>query len=138
MTSLDIQTGMDPQTNTNGLSQELTQDSNVVNETRVYKNTDVKPEREQELAGLSEELNNQKEEELTKEQLNEMAQSLQDFVKSFNRSLEFSVDDETNRNVITVKDADSGDVVRQIPSQEMLDLIKSLGKTTGVLFNENV
>jgi flagellar protein FlaG len=138
MTSLDIQTGMDPQTNTNGLSQELSQDSNVVNETRVYKNTDVKPEREQELAGLSEELNNQKEEELTKEQLNEMAQSLQDFVKSFNRSLEFSVDDETNRNVITVKDADSGDVVRQIPSQEMLDLIKSLGKTTGVLFNENV
>jgi flagellar protein FlaG len=129
---------MDPQTNTNGLSQELSQDSNVVNETRVYKNTDVKPEREQELAGLSEELNNQKEEELTKEQLNEMAQSLQDFVKSFNRSLEFSVDDETNRNVITVKDADSGDVVRQIPSQEMLDLIKSLGKTTGVLFNENV
>jgi flagellar protein FlaG len=137
MASLDIQTGMDPQTNTNGLSQELSQDSNTVNETRVYKNTDVKPEREQELAALSEEQSNQKE-ELTKEQLNEMAQSLQDFVKSFNRSLEFSVDDETNRNVITVKDADSGDVVRQIPSQEMLDLIKSLGKTTGVLFNENV
>jgi flagellar protein FlaG len=138
MTSLDIQTGMDPQTNTNGLSQELTQDSNVVNETRVYKNTDVKPEREQVDAQLGEEQSNQKEDELTKEQLNEMAQSLQDFVKSFNRSLEFSVDDETNRNVITVKDADSGDVVRQIPSQEMLDLIKSLGKTTGVLFNENV
>lgn len=76
--------------------------------------------------------------ELSKEQLDNMAQSLQSFVASLNRSIEFSVDDEANRNVITVKDTLSGDVIRQIPSQEVLELIKSLGKTSGILFNEDV
>ncbi|MBU2884062.1 flagellar protein FlaG [Psychrosphaera sp. B3R10] len=78
------------------------------------------------------------ESDLSKEQMTNMAQSLQSFVESLNRSIEFSVDDEANRNVITVKDSLSGDVIRQIPSQEVLDLIKSLGKTTGILFNEDV
>lgn len=75
---------------------------------------------------------------LTKKQMSNMAQSLQSFVDSLNKSIEFSVDDELNRDVITVTDVLSGDVIRQIPSQEMLDLIKSLGRTTGILFDEDV
>ena len=62
-----------------------------------------------------------------------------------NRNLAFSVDEDTNRSVVTVKDSSSGDVIRQIPSDEVLrlaerikDLQQDIGSSVGVLFNKQV
>ncbi|AWB67800.1 flagellar biosynthesis protein FlaG [Saccharobesus litoralis] len=69
------------------------------------------------------------------------------FVQTKNQDLSFSFDDETNRSIIKVTDAGSGEVIRQIPSEEVLKLserIKSLqseiGETVGlgVLLNNEV
>lgn len=77
-----------------------------------------------------------KTEEQPQVNLEEVAQKLQDFVGALNVSLQFSVDEESGRDVIKVMDKDSGEVVRQFPSEEVLEVIKSLGQATGVLFNE--
>ena len=42
------------------------------------------------------------------------------------RNLQFKVDDETNELVVKIVDKESGDVIRQIPSEEMLSLIKRM------------
>lgn len=70
-----------------------------------------------------------------------------DFVQAKSQDLSFSFDSESNRSIIKVTDAGSGEVIRQIPSEEVLKLserIKSLqsdvGETIGlgVLLNKEV
>ena len=64
-----------------------------------------------------------------------MAQKLQDFVGSLNRGLEFSVDEDSGRDVIKVIDRNSGETVRQYPSEEVLDLVASLSDAAGTFVN---
>ncbi|MDP2559860.1 flagellar protein FlaG [Psychrobium sp. 1_MG-2023] len=72
---------------------------------------------------------------LQKDQLEAMAQKLQDFVGSLNRGLEFSVDEDSGRDVIKVIDKNSGETVRQYPSEEVLDLVASLSDAAGTFVN---
>ncbi len=44
----------------------------------------------------------------------------------------FDVDKETGRIVVQVKDVDTGDVLRQIPSEEMLEFARNASKGVGV------
>jgi len=73
--------------------------------------------------------------ELQREQLETMAQKLQDFVGSLNTGLEFSVHEDSGRDVIKVIDKSSGDTVRQYPSEEVLDLVASLSDAAGTFVN---
>ncbi len=68
---------------------------------------------------------------LTTEQLEKIAQQLQDFVGEMNRGLEFSVDEDSGRNVIKVIDKETGDVVKQYPSEEVLTLVANLSDMVG-------
>lgn len=73
--------------------------------------------------------------EIDRENLEAMAQKLQDFVGSLNRGLEFSVHEDSGRDVIKVIDKNSGDTVRQYPSEEVLDLVASLSDAAGTFVN---
>ena len=44
----------------------------------------------------------------------------------------FDVDKETGRIVVQVKDVETGDLLRQIPSEEMLDFARNASKGVGV------
>jgi len=68
---------------------------------------------------------------LTAEQLEKVAQQLQDFVGEMNRGLEFSVDKDSGRDVIKVIDKASGDLVKQYPSEEVLTLVAKLSDMVG-------
>ena len=73
--------------------------------------------------------------ELSPDQLELMAEEMQTFIGSFNRSLQFKVDEDSGRNVVTVLDSDTGDVIRQIPSEELLDVINRLNEASGGLLD---
>lgn len=68
---------------------------------------------------------------LTLEQLEKVAQQLQDFVGEMNRGLEFTVDKDSGRDVIKVIDKSSGDLVKQYPSEEVLTLVAKLSDMVG-------
>jgi flagellar protein FlaG len=68
---------------------------------------------------------------LTAEQLEKVAQQLQDFVGEMNRGLEFSVDKDSGRDVIKVIDKSSGELVKQYPSEEVLTLGAKLSDMVG-------
>ncbi|GGW73457.1 flagellar protein FlaG [Alteromonas halophila] len=79
------------------------------------------------------------------ENLSEMVEQVQSFFRGQNRNLTFAIDDETQRSVVTVKDSDSGDVIRQIPSEELLQLAeyirafqKDIDGRVGVFVNNQV
>jgi len=70
---------------------------------------------------------------------------ISDFLQATNRQLSFSIDDRSDRAIVKVTDSVSGEVIRQIPSEEVLALsekIKELqsdvGSAVGVLFNKQV
>jgi flagellar protein FlaG len=73
----------------------------------------------------------------------ELEQALTDiseFLQNRNTQLAFSIDEATDRPVVTVTDADSGDVIRQIPSEEVLkfaerinELQSEFGSSAGLL-----
>lgn len=43
-------------------------------------------------------------------------------IQAIQRKLEFRVDDDSGRTVITVRDLDTQEVIRQIPSEQLLDV----------------
>ncbi|VFS90079.1 flagellin FlaG [Pseudomonas aeruginosa] len=59
---------------------------------------------------------------------------IQSFVQSVKRNLNFSIDDSSGQVVVKVIDGDSGEVVRQIPSEEVLKLAARLDDVRSVLF----
>ncbi|NCP65386.1 MAG: flagellar protein FlaG [Paraglaciecola sp.] len=70
---------------------------------------------------------------------------LSEFAKASNRQLNFSFDESSERPVVKVTDAESGEVIRQIPTEEVLklserlrDLQSELGNTVGILFSKQV
>ncbi|MEH6478952.1 MULTISPECIES: flagellar protein FlaG [Pseudoalteromonas] len=75
---------------------------------------------------------------LEREQLEQMAQQLQDFMGEMNRSLQFKVDEDSGRDVIKVLDKDSGEVIKQYPSEEVLSLVSKLSKSAGILIDQTV
>jgi flagellar protein FlaG len=52
--------------------------------------------------------------------------------------LQIEVDPELHRVVVKILSRDSGEVIRQIPPQEVIDLAKNLAGSKGLLFGEHV
>ena len=75
---------------------------------------------------------------LEREQLEKVAQQLQDFMGEMNRSLQFQVDEDSGRDVIKVLDKSTGDVIKQYPSEEVLSLVSKLSETAGLLIDQTV
>jgi flagellar protein FlaG len=72
--------------------------------------------------------------EASREQVEEAVATIQEFVQSVRRSINFAVDDGSGRVVVKVTDAGSGDVIRQIPSEEALKLAENLSEVRSLLF----
>ncbi|AUC87630.1 flagellar biosynthesis protein FlaG [Alteromonas sp. MB-3u-76] len=78
-------------------------------------------------------------------QLGNAISRVESFLQGQNRNLSFSIDENTKRSVVTVLDSDSGDVIRQIPSEEILmlaeriqNLQQDIGSSVGVFINNKV
>ena len=64
-----------------------------------------------------------------------VAQQLRDYLRSNGRDLEFRVDADTDAMVITVREAASGKVVRQIPTEEALQMRHYLDEWSGTFLD---
>ncbi|AGH45805.1 flagellar protein FlaG [Paraglaciecola psychrophila] len=83
--------------------------------------------------------------EVSSGQIDTAVSQLNDFVQSNSRQLNFSVDEGSNKQVVKVTDSESGEIIRQIPSEEILriserlqDLQTEVGTAVGLLFNKQV
>jgi flagellar protein FlaG len=93
----------------------------------------------------SADISNQNNVDVSAQQIETAISQLDKFVQTNNRQLNFSVDEGSNKQVVKVTDAESGKVIRQIPSEEILklserlqDLQTDVGTTVGLLFNKQV
>ncbi len=68
------------------------------------------------------------------DRIKEKVQELEAALPKASNSLVFSVDEVLNRPVITVVDKKSGDVVRTLPSDEVIRVVHNIERMKGILF----
>jgi flagellar protein FlaG len=71
------------------------------------------------------------------EPLENVVSDLNKLVHELHRELRFAVDDESGDTVIKVIDRETDEVVRQIPSEEVMRLRKRLQEAAGVIFHDS-
>jgi flagellar protein FlaG len=64
-----------------------------------------------------------------------IAAQIESYLRSTGRSLQFSTDSSSGRTVISVRDATTGELIRQIPSEEALRLSQALGSQPNSLID---
>lgn len=80
----------------------------------------------------------QKLETKKKEALHKAVEELNEYVKSMDRGLSFRLDEESGRQVITVFEVSSGDIIRQIPDEKMLEVARDLAASASGLIAERI
>lgn len=68
--------------------------------------------------------------------LPEMVEGLNTKLQEMQRGLRFSVDDSSGRIVVKVIDLDTDEVIRQIPSEEMLSIIRNASSSENFIFSD--
>lgn len=74
--------------------------------------------------------------DVTRAQLEEAVKTANDFINPINNSIEFSLDHDTGVTVVKVIDVATKDVIRQMPSEEMLSITKAIDKVKGLLVQQ--
>lgn len=82
---------------------------------------------------------------ISAEDLGQAVEDINQFVNSQGRTLNFSVDEESGKPVVKVIDFETKEVIRQIPSEEVLTMAKAikklqedLGSATGLMFDKTI
>jgi len=71
------------------------------------------------------------------EQVQKAVESLKQLVESkAPNSLQFSIDDTTGKTIVRITDAKTGEMIRQIPSEELLAIAGWLDKMHGMLVQQ--
>lgn len=71
------------------------------------------------------------------EQLKRMVESANKTMDKISSKLEFTVDDATNKTVVKVTEAQSGKIIMQFPSEEMLSITRAIDSSQhGALLKE--
>lgn len=69
-------------------------------------------------------------EKLNRETRERLVEQMNDFISSINKGLSFRVDEASGRDVVTIYEADTGDIIRQIPDEEVLEIVRRLREQT--------
>ncbi|MFQ6334466.1 flagellar protein FlaG [Methylophilus sp. 3sh_L] len=77
-------------------------------------------------------------EALDKATLTGAVQKLNDYVAPALQTIQFSIDDDTDRIVVKVVDTETQKVLRQIPNEEVLAISKTLDKLRGLVIRQTV
>jgi flagellar protein FlaG len=72
----------------------------------------------------------------TREVVAKAAAQLQEFVSSMGRNLNFSIDESTGYNVVRVVNPDTGELIRQLPSEELLKISRDFQRLNNVLVSQ--
>lgn len=72
----------------------------------------------------------------TREAIAKAANDIQNFVKDMGRNLNFSIDKTTGYNVVQVINPETNEVIRQLPSEELLKIARNMQDLGSVLVSQ--
>ena len=80
--------------------------------------------------------NVQKESQITQDVVAKAATQIQNFVQEMGRNLSFTIDETTGYNVVRVMNPETNEIIRQLPSEELLKIARSMEQLNSVLVNQ--
>jgi len=72
----------------------------------------------------------------SRNEVEESVDTLNQFIKSLNNPMLFSIDDDTGKTVVKIVDSTTQEVIKQIPSEEILSIAKALDKLKGLFIEQ--
>lgn len=72
----------------------------------------------------------------TREQVEQAAARVTEALRGTTSRLEIDIDPDLHKAVIKIRNGESGEIIRQIPTQELLDLAKYFDEPKGLLVSE--
>jgi flagellar protein FlaG len=72
----------------------------------------------------------------TREVVAKAAADIQQFVQSMGRNLSFSVDEVSGYHVVRVVNPNTGELIRQLPSEELLKIARDFERLNNVLVSQ--
>lgn len=69
-------------------------------------------------------------------QVKDAIKQINDTLKKLSQDLEFTLDEDTERPIVKIVDQATKEIIRQIPSQEALDIAKALDRVQGLLIRQ--
>ena len=73
----------------------------------------------------------------SKDQVSAAVNSVKTYIEPINNALEFSLNDDTDQIVVKIVDRETKEVIRQMPSEEMIALAKALDSLKGLFVKQN-
>ncbi|OWW22958.1 hypothetical protein AYR66_19390 [Noviherbaspirillum denitrificans] len=70
------------------------------------------------------------------EQVTQALKSINKTMEGLSQGLEFTIDEDSHRTIVKVVDRNTKDVIRQIPTEEALEIAKALDQVTGLLIRQ--
>ena len=74
----------------------------------------------------------------TEEKIQRVSELMNNYIQSMQRDIKIQVHGDTGDIVVKVISEESGKIIRQIPSEELLDLAARMEEMSGTLFDQNV
>jgi flagellar protein FlaG len=68
--------------------------------------------------------------------LEQTLQGAQEAAEAAGANLQFTIDKDSGKTIVKVVDSETSEVIRQIPSEELLALARSMSKTEGLLISQ--
>lgn len=78
----------------------------------------------------------EKTEKISTENVRDAVSQIEQFTQTVSQNLKFSIDEETGKTVVKIMDSQTNEMIRQIPSEEAINIARTLGKIEGLLFND--
>jgi flagellar protein FlaG len=117
-------------------AQEVSGPEKVLNISDVRTQTDAKPAEKKDFheKDKAEKISSTEKDE---DRIESTAAAMEKFVSEIQRELKIEIHKETGRIMVKVISKETGDVIREIPSEELMELASKMEEMTGVLYNRS-
>lgn len=109
---------------------------NLNSDIKTYKSSNITNEDKTKSTSTKNNSNEDKNFALSKEGFDRLVTEANDKFKVINKQISYNIHKETNRVFAKIKDAETGEVMKEIPSEESLDLSAKLKDMVGLLIDE--
>lgn len=70
------------------------------------------------------------------DQIQKAVDEIEKFTQALARNLTFSIDEDTGKTIVKLMDTQTKEVIRQIPTEEVVSIARALGKIQGSLLDD--
>lgn len=74
--------------------------------------------------------------EASEEEVISAIETANDALKAYNKRFEYKIHDDTKRIMVTIVNPDTDEVIKEIPSEKVLDMVAKIWEMSGVLIDE--